>query len=131
METLKDLRNILLEHKIKVFTDHKNLTYETIESASQRVHHWKCLIQEFGVTILYIKGEANLVADDFSLIPMVHYVHKLADSNLEEDTCELLRLDSLFISNNTDYFSHNIEDILFPLATQNVEAEHDMEVQAE
>ena len=30
VETLKELQNIILGNKIKVFTDHKNLTYETI-----------------------------------------------------------------------------------------------------
>ena len=37
VETIKDFRNILFGHKIVVFMDHNNLTYETIESDSQRV----------------------------------------------------------------------------------------------
>ena len=37
VETIKEFLNILLGHEIEVFTDHKNLTYETIKSASQRV----------------------------------------------------------------------------------------------
>ena len=56
VETLKELGNILLGHEIEVFIDHNNLTYETIESASQHVKCWKSLIQEFGVDLLYIKG---------------------------------------------------------------------------
>ena len=34
VENLKGLQNILLGHKSKVFMDHNNLTYETIESTS-------------------------------------------------------------------------------------------------
>ena len=34
LETLKDFQNILLKQKIEVFTDNKNIIYETIESAS-------------------------------------------------------------------------------------------------
>ena len=39
VKTIKELQNILLGHEIQVFTDHKNLTYETIERASQCVQH--------------------------------------------------------------------------------------------
>ena len=57
VETLKEFRNILLGHEIKVFMDPKKHTYEMIDSASQRAQLWKILIQEFGVTFIYIKGE--------------------------------------------------------------------------
>ena len=78
-------------------------------------------MQEFGVTIIYIKQEANVVAYDFSRINMVHHVHKLSDKTLEEGTCALLCLDLLFISYNTNCFYPDIEDISFPLAPQIME----------
>ena len=37
VETLKYFQNILLGHKIGVFMDHKNITYETIDSAYQHI----------------------------------------------------------------------------------------------
>ena len=37
VENLKESRNIPLGHKIEVFTEQKNLTYEMIESDSQRI----------------------------------------------------------------------------------------------
>ena len=131
VETLKEVLNILLIHEIEVFTDHKNLTYETIESSSQTVQRWESLMQEFVVTLLYIKGEANLVADGFSLLTMAHHAHKLADTTLEEDTCQLLCLNSLFIFDNTDFFPLGIEEISFPLAPQIVKAEYNLELQSE
>ena len=106
VETLKYSRN-----KIEVFMDHKKLTCDTIESASQRVKLWKSLIQEFGVTLIYIKVETNVADNDFSRLPMGHRAHKLADTTLEENTCELMCLHSLFISGNTDCFSLDIEGI--------------------
>ena len=100
METLKYFRNILLVHKIGVFTDHNNLTYETIETAYQHVHRWNIIMQEFGVTLIYIKEDANVCADAFILITMVYHVHKLTYTTMEEDRCQLLCLYLLFISDN-------------------------------
>ena len=108
METLKEFRKILLGQEIEVFTDHKNLTYETIDSAYQCVHRWKILIQEFGATLFYIRVEYNIVSDAFSQLPMDHHAHNLVDTTMEEDTCELLCLNSLFISDDIDCFSLDI-----------------------
>ena len=102
--------------------NHKNTTYETIESSSQRVQLCKRLIQEFGVILIFIKGVDNVVADDYSWLPMVHQAHKLANTTLEEDTCKLLCLDELLILDNTDCFSLDIEKILFPLAPKILKA---------
>ena len=66
LDTIKEFRNILLGHEIKVFTDDKDLTYETIESSSQHVQLWMILIQEFGATLPNIKEEDNLVSDAFN-----------------------------------------------------------------
>ena len=62
--------------------DHNSLTYETIYSASQHVERQKSLIQEFWVTLLYIKGEDNVVANDFTRINMAHHTHKIVDTTL-------------------------------------------------
>ena len=53
---------------------------------------------------------------------MVHHAHKLADTTLEEDTCELLCLDLLFIWDNTDCLYFDIKEISFLLAPQILEA---------
>ena len=46
VETLKEFRNILLGQRLKVYTDHKNLTYK--EFNTERVMRWRLLIEEFG-----------------------------------------------------------------------------------
>ena len=69
VETLKEFRNILLGHKIKVFTDHKNLVYESELKSSQQVMRWRLLLEEYGPEIVYIKGPKNVVADALSRLP--------------------------------------------------------------
>ena len=75
VETFKYFRNIFLGYEIKVFTDHKNISYEA-KKIVQCVQIWKSLIHQFGVTLLYIKGEAKVVTYAFIRIPIVHHTHK-------------------------------------------------------
>ena len=68
VETLKEFKNILLGQDIKVFTDHKNLTYKTHNST--RVMRWRLTIEEFGPELIYIPGNKNIVADALSCLNM-------------------------------------------------------------
>ena len=53
-------------HKIKIFTDHKNLTEDALGYTSERVLRWQLLMEEFGPEIEYVKGKCNSVADAIS-----------------------------------------------------------------
>ena len=61
---LKEFRNTLLGADITVFTDHKNLTFENLQT--QRVIRWRNYVKEFGLKLEYIKGEKNVIADTLS-----------------------------------------------------------------
>ena len=67
VELLKEFRDILYGHRIRVFTDHKNLTCYNL--TSQRVMRWRLVIEEFGIEIIYIKGSHNVAADALSRLP--------------------------------------------------------------
>ncbi len=67
VEILKEFRTILLGQKIIVYTDHKNLIYNNLQT--DRVLRWRLLLEEYGVDIRYIKGEKNTVADVLSRYP--------------------------------------------------------------
>ena len=67
VETLKEFCNILLGHKIRIYTDHKNLTQKNLNT--DRVLRWRLLIEEYSPEIIYIKGQNNVAADAMSRLP--------------------------------------------------------------
>ena len=62
--TLKEFRNIVLVHQIMVYTNHKNVTYNFLNT--ERVMRWRLILEEFGPELKYIKGENNVVANALS-----------------------------------------------------------------
>ena len=81
VETLKEFRNILLGQEIKVYTDHKNLTYKNFNT--ERVMRWRLIIEEFGPELIYIPGQSNIVAKALSRLP-IENDNQLDQNNIEE-----------------------------------------------
>ena len=93
VETLKEFRNILLGQQIKVYTDHKNLTYKSFNT--ERVMRWRLILEEFSPELIYIKGSKNIVADALSRLDKIDYPNKKrneSNNNNVEPTLEKLRV---------------------------------------
>ena len=72
----KDKKNTTIDQKgkssetffsgqqIKVYTDHKNLTYKSFNT--ERVMRSGQILEEFNPELIYIKGSKNILADAFS-----------------------------------------------------------------
>lgn len=58
----KHWKPIVYDSKITIFTDHSNLLHET-EMSYQRMQRWKIILQEYAITIKYVKGNVNKGAD--------------------------------------------------------------------
>ena len=67
IETLQEYCTILLGHIICIYTDHKNLTFSNF--TTDRVHHWRLIVEEYGPEIIYFPGTKNVVADFLSHQP--------------------------------------------------------------
>ena len=61
VEALKEFKGMLWGQTITVYTDHKNLLHDARGLTSDWVYHWRLLLEEYGPTIMYIKGIHNTV----------------------------------------------------------------------
>jgi hypothetical protein len=66
VETLKEFQGMLWGQTIKVYTDHKNLTQDALGLTSDRIYHWRLILEVFAPVIVYIKGIHNTVTDAIS-----------------------------------------------------------------
>jgi hypothetical protein len=63
VETLKEFKGMLWGQRLNVYTDHKNLTRDGLGLTSDRVTHWRILLEEYTHKIIYIKRIHNTVTN--------------------------------------------------------------------
>ena len=64
---------------VRVYTDHKNLTFNTL--SIQQVLRWRIFMDEFDLTLDYIEGKNNVLADAFSRLPIMDQSVAVGDNN--------------------------------------------------
>ena len=83
VELLKEFRNILYGHQIRVYTDHKNITQPNI--TSQRIMRWRAIMEEYGIELIYLKGTHNVAADALSRLPRTCVAEE--SNAIDEEEC--------------------------------------------
>ena len=63
---MKEFRTILLGQRLKIYTDHKNITFKTFNTDG--VLQWRHILKEYGPDIEYIPVEKNIATDALSLL---------------------------------------------------------------
>jgi hypothetical protein len=91
VETLKEFKGMLRGQRLNVYTNHKNLTRDGLGLTSDRVTHWRILLEEYAPEIIYIKGIHNTVADAISRLdydPKVNLTNEYNHAMLRLSTKE-------------------------------------------
>ena len=76
VETLKAFRDTVYGCEIRIYTDHKNLTYKLSQFSTQRVLRWRLLLEDYGPKFFYLPGPKNVVADSLSRVPSKRLVRE-------------------------------------------------------
>ena len=70
MDTLVEHRSIFCGEKMRVYSDHKNLTHRSTARDSSKEQRHRLLLEEFRCTISYIPGDKKELADSLTRLPM-------------------------------------------------------------
>ncbi len=71
VSALTEYRTMLYGAKIRIYTDHRNLTFNNL--SNQRVLRWRLFLEQFNAEWYYLEGKLNILADAFSHLPKFDY----------------------------------------------------------
>jgi len=63
---MKEFKGMPWGQQFMVYTNHKNLMQDALCLTSDRVYSWRLILEDYGPTIMYIKGTHNTVEDAIS-----------------------------------------------------------------
>ena len=76
---LKEYQKILQGGVVRVYIDHKNLTFNTL--SIQQVLRWRIFMNEFDLSLGYIEVKNNVLADAFLRLPVMDQSVAVRDNN--------------------------------------------------
>ena len=112
--TLAEFWSMLLGARLTIYTDHKNLTYSTLNNS--RVLRWRLFLEEYNATYVYIEGKDNVLADAFSRLPRkdmeVDDARSPMDTPIEDQLFSSLLNDSLLAECFVNFPADNMHNPL-------------------
>ena len=78
------------------------------QSDPQGLHCWQSLMQEYDLTLKYIEGEANIIADAISRLSKEEHAQPLSKEIHELELCTLLGINELLTNAAVDCFVCNV-----------------------
>ena len=119
---------MLWGQQLTVYSDRKNLMQDALGLTSDQVYRWRLLLEEYGPTIVYIKGIHNTVVDaisrlDYGLIPddrstWMTFAQCWSCHNSTQEHSE--STGNIKESMNLVFANPNEEDSIYPLTTREI-----------
>jgi hypothetical protein len=122
--TFKEFHIMLFGARIRVYTDHKDLTFHNL--TSQRIMRWRNFLEEYFPTFTYIPGPLNVIVDAFSCMPRQSTAEEEEKQNIPGSKRPHPIHDSNFLSFHNDdddllecFLNHPLlEEMHYPLNYQ-------------
>ena len=92
---------MLLRADLKIYTDHKNLTFANFNT--QHVIRWRNFLEEYSPELYYLQGKLNVLADAFSRLPRFD-----SYKAMEGKECAPVGAPELLKFSNLDDFSEDL-----------------------
>ena len=100
---------MLLGADIHDFTDHRNLTFNSLKM--QQVLHWCSKVKEYSPTLYYIEGPCNILADNLSRLHHLVTLAQIVDGKYLVDPALVLDDDDEEYFLEQEYTVLNYDDI--------------------
>ena len=103
IRALKKWRSDLLGSHIYIYTDHRTLqNFDTQRNLSRRQLRWQEFLSHYDMTITYIQGEDNTVADALSRVPPNTFPDEFAENSQPHEVWMRAHLVNAILSITTD-----------------------------